>query len=160
MLMIKYSNVIKILFGGAMKKILNKINALQKKAKNIGDKAAQKVSAYVGTWLFVFIYTFSMALWIALHITGVLHIDTDSFFLWNLWLSYFAGTQASILLMSSNKQAYIDRRRDEEMLKTVKNNVSQLIEITEQIDIIEEVLEDMYQEVKEKKNEPESNSKE
>lgn len=72
-------------------------------------KASDFIARWVATWTFVFSYTGAMFLWIALHKFGILHIDTDDFIKWNLLLSWFAGTQASVIMISANRAAIKDR---------------------------------------------------
>lgn len=130
---------------------MGKLSGIRRKVRQLGERAADIVSVFVGTWSFVFSYTLAMAAWIILHTSGVLHIDTPSFDLWSFWLAYFAGIQASILLMSSARQARIDRKRDLDAYSITRRNMTQLGEITDQIDVLESVLEDMYNEVSTKK---------
>ena len=104
----------------------------------LGSKVADIVSRFVGSWKFVFLYTASLVLWIALHKAGILKIDGPDFVKWNLWLSYFAGTQASIVLMSSERQSRLDRKRLQKLMN--------------QVEMLDEVLEDFIEE-QESKNE-------
>lgn len=114
---------------------------------------ADLVSGFVGTWKFILLYTFSMIIWINLHLNGVLSIDSDDFMKWNLWLSYFAGIQASILLMSAEKQAKIDRTRDESTHNIAKKNLDRLTVLVKHIELIEDVIEDLAEGAQEKDNE-------
>lgn len=105
---------------------------LWKNRSKLSIKASDMISKFVGTWTFIFVYTASMILWITLHLLGILHIDSQDFIKWNLWLSYFAGTQASIVMMSSDRQAESDRKK--------------IREISENIDLLEEILNDFIDE--------------
>jgi len=98
------------------------------KKEPLGIRLSDTISKFVGTWTFIFLYTLSMVIWIGLHLLGILHIDSADFIKWNLWLSYFAGTQASIVLMSSERQAQIDRKKIRHILL--------------QVNMLEEILED------------------
>jgi uncharacterized membrane protein len=125
----------------------------KKKLANFGVTVADKVATFVGTWTFVFLYTLAMLLWITLHQTGVLHIDSPDFIKWNLWLSYFAGTQASIVLMSSARQSALDRRRqeisldyDEKNLEINKVNNTRILHLMRQIELLEEIIDELIEE--------------
>lgn len=114
---------------------------------------SDKVSAFVGTWTFVSLYTLSMVIWIFLHEFHILHIDSQDFIKWNLWLSYFAGTQASIVLMSSERRAIFDRIKqeqnflvDETTLQLTQSNNDKIKDLTQQIVLLEEVIEDLLNE--------------
>lgn len=127
--------------------------SLKKKLRRFGMKASDKVSGFVGTWTFVLLYTISMMTWIVLHLTGVLNIDGPDFIKWNLFLSYFAGTQASIVLMSSTRQSNKDRELmddthevGEAILKIAKNNQKRVYSLVKQINQLEEVIDDLIDE--------------
>ena len=118
-----------------------------------GVEVADKVANFVGTWTFIFIYTLAMALWVALHRYGYLHVDSSDFMKWNLWLSYFAGTQASIVLMSSARQSALDRRRqeqslqyDERNLEINKVNNTRILHLMRQIELLEEIIDELIEE--------------
>lgn len=127
----------------------------KRRAEESGLNLSDRVSRFVGTWTFVFLYTVSMAIWIGLHLSGILHIDSEDFMKWNLWLSYFAGTQASIVLMSSSRQAYLDRKKqdenmgvDIETLKATKKTAEKIQQLAQNIEMIEEVIEQFVEEQK------------
>lgn len=113
---------------------------------NLGTKVAGAISSMVGSWKFISFYTVSMVLWIFLHETGVLNIDTDGFMKWNLFLSWYAGIQASILLMEADRQSKRDRKRDEDIHKNTKTTVKQMDELRDQIDTIESVMDSIVTE--------------
>lgn len=119
--------------------------------KNLGDWASDKIAGFVGTWSFIITYTSAMAVWIYLHVIGILHIDSADFIKWNLWLSYFAGIQASILLMAAGRASEKDRKRSEKTLRNTQTQTTQLKDITTQLETFETVLEDLYEEIKAKK---------
>lgn len=118
----------------------------QQRLESYGLVLADRVSAFVGTWTFVFLYTSSMIIWIGLHLAGVLHIDSAEFMKWNLWLSYFAGTQASLVLMSSSRQALKDRERQEHGLTVDQATLAKVEQLYKHIEMIEGVLEEFIQE--------------
>jgi len=131
----------------------DRLKLFRQKSAAFGVDVSDKVSAFVGTWTFVFIYTLTMIVWICLHEYGVLHIDSPDFIKWNLWLSYFAGTQASIVLMSSARQAAGDRRRqemslemDERNLELNKLNNTRIIHLMRQIELLEEIIDELIEE--------------
>lgn len=118
-----------------------------------GAKASDKVSSFVGTWTFVFLYTGSMFAWVGLHTHDMLHIDSPDFMKWNLFLSWFAGTQASILLMSSTRQANADRVKQQEALefdiqtyKLAKQNAARTDRLLKHIQELESVIDDFIEE--------------
>lgn len=81
------------------------------KIKQMGQKASDAVATVIASWWFAFAFTGTMILWIVLHVNGILSIDSAEFMKFNLFLSWFAGTQASIVLMASNRQSDRDRTK-------------------------------------------------
>jgi uncharacterized membrane protein len=75
------------------------------------DRAADQVVAIVGSWRFILVQSFLLALWIAVNIAGGARFDPYPFILLNLVLSFQAAYAAPIIMMSQNRQAEIDRRR-------------------------------------------------
>lgn len=137
----------------------NQLKKIRAKMSSFGIDVADKVSAFVGTWRFVFIYTGTMILWFVLHNAGILHIDNADFVKFNLFLNYFAGTQASIVLMSSARQAALDRRRqersleyDERNLEINKVNNERILHLMRQIALLEDIIDDLIQEKKDGNN--------
>ena len=129
------------------------VKEIRKKMAKFGVRVSDKVSAFVGTWSFIFIYTGSMITWIILHLMGVLHIDGPDFIKWNLWLSYFAGTQASLVLMSQARQSDNDRKRQEldlhigkKTLQMFEINNKRMESMVHQMDVLEDILDAMIEE--------------
>jgi uncharacterized membrane protein len=114
--------------------------------RSIGERASEAVSRFVGTWKFIFLYTGSMMSWMVLHHYGILHIDSPEFMRWNLWLSYFAGIQASILLMAAERQAARDRKRDDQTHKVTHQSAAMIREISKDIESLEEIVSDLIEE--------------
>lgn len=88
-----------------------------------------------------------------LHLQGYLHIDSEDFMKWNLWLSYFAGTQASLVLMSSSRQAHLDRQREEANNLIDKKTLEKVQQLAKHIELIEGVLEEFVEEQREDEGE-------
>jgi len=129
---------------------------------HLGIHVSDLVSNAVGTWRFVFVYTGAMALWIALHRCDILQLDSPDFIKFNLWLSYFAGTQASIVLMSTNRQANLDRRKhdiafdiDKESLSLAREHQDTILSLMHQLQELEDIIEELLVEKEGRtKNEP------
>ena len=78
-----------------------------------GQRAADAVAAFGGSWTFVALFAAVMVAWVATN--GVLlamrggTFDPYPFILLNLFLSMLAAIQAPVILMSQNRQAEKDR---------------------------------------------------
>jgi len=75
-----------------------------------GQKAAEKVASFVGSWKFIIIQSMFLILWVILNIILFSHAwDPYPFILLNLFMSLQAGYTAPLILMSQNRQAAQDR---------------------------------------------------
>ncbi len=78
-----------------------------------GQRAADAVARFGGSWTFVGLFAATMLVWVALNAwllwrTGTT-FDPYPFILLNLFLSMLAAVQAPIILMSQNRQSEKDR---------------------------------------------------
>ncbi|MBR9683877.1 DUF1003 domain-containing protein [Candidatus Woesearchaeota archaeon] len=81
-----------------------------KEKLTIGQKSADAVSKYAGSWGFIFGFLAFLALWVAVNVYAWVNAwDPYPFILLNLILSCLAALQAPIILMSQNRQAQRDR---------------------------------------------------
>jgi uncharacterized membrane protein len=78
-----------------------------------GQRAADAVARFGGSWTFVGFFAVTMASWVALNATLLLAagrtFDPYPYILLNLFLSMLAAIQAPIILMSQNRQSEKDR---------------------------------------------------
>lgn len=82
-------------------------------AYTLGDRLADKLAAWGGSWSFMILFALFMVIWITLNSLVLLWqpVDPYPFILLNLLLSCLAAIQAPIILMSQNRQEAKDRRR-------------------------------------------------
>ncbi len=80
----------------------------------LGERVADRVASFGGSWRFVLIFAGIIWLWIAIN-AGLLHrpFDPYPFILLNLALSCLAAIQAPVIMMSQNRQEARDRARAE-----------------------------------------------
>ncbi|HRY37766.1 MAG TPA: DUF1003 domain-containing protein [Smithellaceae bacterium] len=91
-------------------------NVIQEHSEQLtfGQKMADKVASFGGSWMFIIIFMIVLATWIILNSFLLIKLKSSSFdpypyiFL-NLILSMLAAIQAPIIMMSQNRQAYKDR---------------------------------------------------
>jgi uncharacterized membrane protein len=82
------------------------------KSTKWSDRLADKVAEFVGSWKFINIFIVFLAVWVILNVlsfTKVIHFDEPPFILLNLLLSFLAGFQAPIIMMSQNRQSARDK---------------------------------------------------
>lgn len=82
---------------------------------SMGQKLADKIASFGGSWTFILLFFSFIALWIAgnIWLLSVRSFDPFPFILLNLLLSCLAAIQAPIIMMSQNRQEQKDRRRSE-----------------------------------------------
>ena len=91
------------------------VSPAEEKAKyTLGQRAADAIAKFAGSWAFIFSFTGGLVLWMV--ITALLAaraFDPYPFILLNLVLSCIAAIQAPLIMMSQNRQEEKDRRRAE-----------------------------------------------
>jgi uncharacterized membrane protein len=83
------------------------------KKKTFGQRLADRVAAFGGSWTFIIIFAVILCSWVLLN-SFILARRGDSFdvypyILLNLFLSMLAAVQAPVILMSQNRQGVKDR---------------------------------------------------
>lgn len=95
----------------------------QGKAPSFGQKAADAVASFAGSWAFIFSFLGVMAAWMVLNVLLAVHaFDAYPFILLNLVLSCLAAIQAPLIMMSQNRQEAKDRARAENDYKVNLKN--------------------------------------
>ena len=105
----------------------------------IGQRAADKIAKFAGSWAFIFSFTGLLLLWMAINVLlAARAFDAYPFILLNLVLSCVAAIQAPLIMMSQNRQEEKDRRRAENdykvnlkteiMIEEIYNKLNRLLE--------------------------------
>lgn len=85
----------------------------------VGDKMADGIARFAGSWRFILIFLGCLLLWIAFNLLlAVRAFDPYPFILLNLMLSCVAAIQAPVIMMSQNRQEEKDRLRSLNDYKT------------------------------------------
>lgn len=82
-----------------------------------GQKVADSVARFGGSWKFIGIFTLLMLVWISVNSLTWFHVirfDPFPYILLNLFLSTVAALQGPIIMMSQNRQAEKDRAQLQE----------------------------------------------
>jgi uncharacterized membrane protein len=80
----------------------------------LGQKAADNLTKWAGSWFFIILLGIFIAIWIFLNLTAFINNwDPWPFIILNLCLSCLAAVQAPIILMSQNRSVERDRLRSE-----------------------------------------------
>ena len=95
----------------------SKISAKPESGKEkytLGQRAADTIAKFAGSWAFIFSFTGVRVLWMVVNvILAAKAFDPYPFILLNLVLSCVAAIQAPLIMMSQNRQEEKDRRRAE-----------------------------------------------
>lgn len=91
------------------------VNPAEEKAKyTLGQRAADAIAKFAGSWAFIFSFTGGLVLWMVVNaLLAARAFDPYPFILLNLVLSCIAAIQAPLIMMSQNRQEEKDRRRAE-----------------------------------------------
>jgi uncharacterized membrane protein len=101
--------------------------------RSVGERAADRVAAAMGSWRFIIIQTVIVLCWMTCNVVGfVHHWDIYPFILLNLLFSTQAAYAAPIIMMSQNRQSQVDRLRDDHEAE----EVTQIVAILDQLHTI------------------------
>ena len=90
---------------------IRNVNDLVEEEMTFGERVADMVARFGGSWTFIIIFFFFLLAWAAVNTTWILTAPPDPYpyiFL-NLILSCLAALQAPVIMMSQNRQASKDR---------------------------------------------------
>ena len=93
--------------------ISDKLEEDQEEAPTFGQKMADRVATFGGSWTFITYFGVFLLIWISINALVFLNhgFDPYPFILLNLILSCLAAIQAPVILMSQNRQEEKDRER-------------------------------------------------
>ena len=86
----------------------------EKEKYTLGQRAADSIAKFAGSWAFIFSFTGVLVLWMIVNaVLAANAFDPYPFILLNLVLSCVAAIQAPLIMMSQNRQEAKDRQRAE-----------------------------------------------
>jgi uncharacterized membrane protein len=123
----------RVITGVALRtRISRDVNRAFAEKQTLGDRLADRVAAFGGSWLFIILCLLALAAWTAFNAAAaVWHVaafDPYPYIFLNLLLSMLAALQAPIILMSQNRQAARDR---------LANSLDYEVNLKAEIEIIE-----------------------
>ena len=120
-------------------RVTRNINVEMEEKATVGQRVADKVASFGGSWTFIVIYLGFLAIWMALNSFVLIHYghgefgaqyDPYPYILLNLMLSMTAALQAPIIMMSQNRAAEKDRLAAEQDFKVNLKSELMLEELT------------------------------
>jgi uncharacterized membrane protein len=93
--------------------LTDKIDVDEKQILTAGQRIADKVASFGGSWKFIILFGVFIFVWISINIFWLVNkgFDPYPFILLNLILSCLASLQAPVIMMSQNRQEEKDRDR-------------------------------------------------
>ncbi len=120
-------------------RVSRNVNEEEDARLTVGDRLANRIANFGGSWMFIGLLAVTLILWIAVnsYLIAASEIDPFPYQLFGLILGVLAGVQAPIIMMSQNRQGEKDRlRADLDYQVNLKNELS-LAEILRRLDVLE-----------------------
>lgn len=118
-----------------------------------GQKAADAVAKFAGSWAFIFSFVAVMVIWMIVNVVlSTKAFDAYPFILLNLVLSCIAAAQAPLIMMSQNRQEVKDRKRAENDYKINLKNELIIDDLHKKIELILENQKKILKELDNKEN--------
>jgi uncharacterized membrane protein len=90
-------------------------NLEEEERLTFGQRIADKVASFGGSWTFIIIFGVILAVWVVINSTALFakHFDPYPYILLNLFLSMIASVQAPVIMMSQNRLSSKDRLKSD-----------------------------------------------
>jgi len=126
--------------------LINKIDGEDQQILTTGQRIADKVASFGGSWTFIISFGVFIFIWITMNVFWLMNkaFDPYPFILLNLILSCLAALQAPVIMMSQNRQEEKDRDRSK---KDYMINLKSEIEIRTLHEKIDHLIMDQQQEL-------------
>jgi uncharacterized membrane protein len=109
---------------------------------SFGQRAADAVASFGGSWTFVGLFGATMLIWVGLNAVLLMNrgqtFDPYPYILLNLFLSMLAAIQAPVILMSQNRQSEKDRSSAEHDYEVNLKAELEIMLLHEKIDVLRE----------------------
>lgn len=104
-----------------------------------GERIADRVAAFGGSWPFIFLFLGIMVGWVVLNSYILIRLgetfDPYPYILLNLFLSMLAAIQAPVIMMSQNRQAVRDRADQRHDYEVNLKTEMELMQLHEKLDV-------------------------
>jgi len=110
---------------------------VSKKRLTFGQRSADWIAQWAGSWAFIIIIVIFISAWIILNLVAYSnHWDPWPFILLNLVLACLTAIQAPIILMSQNREAQKDRLRAQYDYTVDKKAEKEIQKVQKDLDLI------------------------
>ena len=126
-------------------------NEVIEKDATFGERVADAVAGFGGSWTFIIIFSIVLALYMSVDaLLGKRAWDPYPYILLNLFLNMLAAMQAPIIMMSQNRQDTKDRLRGELDYDVNRRNEVQILGLARKLNLLGEKLGDVEEMLREK----------
>ena len=123
-------------------------NELIDEQETFGERIADHVASFGGSWTFIITFGIFMTVYVSLNVYLLAHRgktwDPYPFILLNLFLSMLAAIQAPVIMMSQNRQDKKDRVRSELDFDVNRRAESEIQALTRKLNFLGDVLADVH----------------
>jgi uncharacterized membrane protein len=115
-----------------------------------GERIADAVASFLGSWTFIIAQAALMALWGVLNTLALFHafrFDGYPFIFLNLFMSAEAAFSAPLILMSQNRQSVRDRQQADADYRTNLESETRIEELQSELSGIDEKLDEVLRRV-------------
>lgn len=114
--------------------------------RTLGQRAADALTMWAGSWFFLILLTICIAVWIFVNsMSSQGRWDPYPFILLNLMLSFMAAYQAPVILMSQNRMSERDRAKARLDLDIDRKAEREIQDIQKDLEEIKMMLREMKQ---------------
>jgi uncharacterized membrane protein len=119
-------------------------NEVFDESETVGEKIADKVASFGGSWTFIFAFLISEIIYVMINLV-LKHKAWDPypFILLNLFLSMLAAIQAPVIMMSQNRQDAKDRVRSELDFQVNRRAESEIQALSRKIHALADKMDDV-----------------
>jgi CRP/FNR family cyclic AMP-dependent transcriptional regulator len=123
-------------------------NELIDEQETFGERIADKVASFGGSWTFIITFGVTLAVYVSLNVYLLAHRgktwDPYPFILLNLFLSMLAAIQAPVIMMSQNRQDTRDRLRSELDFDVNRRAESEIQALSKKVHYLTEIVGDLH----------------
>ncbi len=112
------------------------INFDKAEKRTLGEKVADKITEFVGSWKFIIGFCVFLFIWMIVNTYFIFTVDPYPFILLNLVLSCIAAIQAPIIMMSQNREAKKESIKSTNEYKTTLKSELILEDLHDTMDLI------------------------
>ena len=112
------------------------INFDKAEKRTLGEKLADKITEFVGSWKFIIGFCIFLFVWMMINTYLIFSVDPYPFILLNLVLSCISAIQAPIIMMSQNREAKKESIKSTNEYKTTLKSELILEDLHDTMDLI------------------------